>query len=74
MDPTFRRRARRMSLALAGIAVAGTLLVTLSDAQAADIAGITLLGAVLVGLVAWVFLEVGLSEDAERERDKRGQP
>jgi hypothetical protein len=74
MDPTFRRRARRMSLALAGIAVAGTLLVTLSDAQAADITGITLLGAVLVGLVAWVFLEVGLSEDAERERDKHGQP
>ena len=73
MDPTFRRRARRMSVALAGIAVAGTLLVTLSDAQAADLAGITLLGAVLVGLVAWVFLEVGLSEDAERERDKRGE-
>jgi hypothetical protein len=73
MDPTFRRRARRMSLALAGIAVAGTLLVTLSDAQAADIAGITLLGAVLVGLVAWVFLEVGLSEDADRERRERGE-
>ena len=73
MDPTFRRRARRMSLALVGIAVARTLLVALSDAQAADIAGITLLGAVLVGLVAWVFLEVGLSEDAERERDKRGE-
>jgi hypothetical protein len=73
MDPTFRRRATRMSLALVGIAVAGTLLVTLSDSQVADVAGITLLGAVLVGLVAWVFLEVGLSEDAQRERDKRGE-
>jgi len=71
MAPTFRRRAIRMSLALAGMAVAGTLLVTLSDAQAADIAGITLLGAVLVALVAWAFLEVGLSEDAERERSQR---
>lgn len=71
MAPDARRRGTRIAAALVAIAVAGALLVSLSDAQAADIAGITLLGAALVGLVAWVFLEVGLSEDADRERGRR---
>ena len=70
MAPDARRRATRIATALTAIAIAGTLLVTLSDAQAADIAGITLLGATLVGLVAWVFLEVGLSEDADRDQNR----
>lgn len=72
MAPGTRRRATRIAATLVAIAVAGTLLVTLSEAQAADIAGITLLGAALVGLVAWVFLEVGLSEDAERKGGRDG--
>ncbi|MDX6696714.1 MAG: hypothetical protein QOE65_111 [Solirubrobacteraceae bacterium] len=71
IDPATRRRAIRIALAILALVVAGALLVTLSDRRAADLAGITLLGAALVGLVAWAFLEVGLSEDAERERERR---
>ena len=59
-----------MAALIAAMAIAGLVLVLSSDATAVDVAGIVLLGSAFVAIVAWVFLEIGLSEDRERERER----
>ena len=71
MRPGMRRRLVRLAIGVAVASAAGLALVLASDAEAVDFAGIVLLGGALVAVVAWAFLEVGLSEDAERERAGR---
>jgi ABC-type cobalamin transport system permease subunit len=69
VDPGLRRRLLPVSAAIASDAIAGILLLALTEDPVADFAGIVLLGTAFVALVAWVFFEVGRSEDVERERE-----
>ena len=62
-------RIVRYSAVIVAVALVGAALVIACDAQAADVAGIVLLGSAAVAAVAAVFLEVGLSEDRARERE-----
>ncbi len=71
MDPALRRRLVPVSVAIVAMAIAGLVLVLVSDATAVDFAGIVLLGAAFVAVVSWVFFEVGRSEDVERQRSER---
>ena len=71
MDPGMRRRLARLAIGVVVASAVGLALVLSSDAEAVDFAGIVLMGGAFVAVVAWVFLEVGLSEDADRERARR---
>ena len=66
-----RRRLVRVGAVIGAVGVIGAVLVIASDAEGVDVAGIVLLGGALVAAVAWVFYEIGLSEDRERERRPR---
>ena len=65
-----RRRVVRVGAVIGVAGVVGAVLVIASSARGVDVAGIVLLGGALVALVAWVFYEIGLSEDRERERER----
>lgn len=55
----------------AGLIVAGILCAALIGAGAGQITGIAAIGAGAVLATALLFLEVGFSEDRERERERR---
>ena len=71
MAPAVRRRLVRLAIGVVVAGGAGLALVLASDSELLDAAGIVLMGGAFVAVVAWVFLEVGLSEDADRERAQR---
>jgi heme A synthase len=73
MDPGARTRILRYAAAFAVVLGAGLALIGLSNATALDVVGIVLVGAALVLAVSAVFLEIGLSEDREREAAERAR-
>ena len=63
------RAALRRFLATAALALLGLVLMLIGhEADVVFVAGSVLLGIALIVAVALVFLEVGLSEDRDRER------
>jgi hypothetical protein len=68
------RRAARLRFALAGaLFVTGAVLAAVGDGWV-DIAGVVVGGIGATLAVAFVFLEVGLSEDRERAREQERGP
>jgi hypothetical protein len=66
------RRSRILAFgACAVLVVAGTMCAVLLDGFTGEVLTLALLGLGLVGAVALVFLEIGLSEDRERARGER---
>jgi hypothetical protein len=64
-------RARVLAYGAAAVlVVCGVLCAVLLDGTAGGVLSIVLIGCGLVGAVALVFLEVGLSEDRERRDDE----
>jgi UDP-N-acetylmuramyl pentapeptide phosphotransferase/UDP-N-acetylglucosamine-1-phosphate transferase len=51
--------------------VAGAVLAAVVVTEVAEIVALVLVGLGLIGVTGLVFLEVGLSEDRERERESR---
>ena len=65
-------RGRIVSFGSAGVLVlVGSLLAVLLGGEAGQILALVLIGLGLVSATGLVFLEVGLSEDRERERDRQ---
>lgn len=71
MDQAARRRFVRLALVVLVAAGAGALVAAASESTTGDVIGILLVGASLVAVVAWVFYEIGRSEDVEREKAQR---
>jgi hypothetical protein len=71
MPPEVRRRViREIVVVVAGIAVGGILL-GIKAGIAATAAGIVIMGLAFVAATAFVFMEVGFSEDRERAEAER---
>ena len=64
---------RRWIFALAALAVAGLVLVLVTDDTALDAIGVGLTGVAVVGAVSLGFYAVGRSEDRAREADRRAR-
>jgi hypothetical protein len=69
-DDDWRRRARRRFLVPLVLLVIGVAIVLVTDGVAYAV-GWGVIGLALVGAVSLLFLEVGLSEDRARERERR---
>ena len=69
-DDDWRRSARRRFLVPLVLLVVGVVIVLAFDGVVYAV-GWGVIGLALVGAVSLFFLEVGLSEDRERERERR---
>ena len=66
-QPDWRAAAKRRAIVPAVLAVIGLVLVAVADGTV-RIVGVVVLGIAVTVAISLVFLEVGLSEDRERER------
>jgi 1,4-dihydroxy-2-naphthoate octaprenyltransferase len=63
---------KTLAIASAALIVLGCVIAAIFTATALDVAGITIGGIGLVGVISAAFYAVGLSEDRARERDANG--
>jgi 1,4-dihydroxy-2-naphthoate octaprenyltransferase len=63
---------KRIAFISLGLIVLGCLIAAVFSTVALDVAGITIGGIGLVGVISAAFYAVGQSEDRQRERDGRG--
>ncbi len=67
-------RARIVAYGLAVLLiVAGALCAAIVSGQTGEVLALVLIGLGFVGITGLVFLEVGLSEDRERDRERRAR-
>jgi hypothetical protein len=71
MLPEVRRRVIREVVVVLAAIVVGAILFAIKAGTAATAAGIVIMGLAFVAATAFVFMEIGFSEDRERAETER---